>query len=88
MQEVAVDIVQKMEPKEASNIFAEGMIPVVSVKEMQQIQIDEKADQFQMPNGCTMEAQLLDKPCQCSCSSNAMESPEQVKPKEPFSAPF
>ncbi|CAK7356741.1 unnamed protein product [Dovyalis caffra] len=88
-REVAADVVQKMEPKEASTAFNKGLRPVVSIKQMNQI--EENGDQHNDKLvKCKEEtAEIIDRPCQCSCvTENIEESPDQMNLKEPLSAPF
>ncbi|KAK9281261.1 hypothetical protein L1049_004157 [Liquidambar formosana] len=85
-REVAVDIVQKLEPNEASNAFTEGLRSVVPIKEMEQVG---KGDELEIPVEHMEKAQIINgKPCQCSCSPTIIDSPDQADLREPLSAPF
>ncbi|OWM76506.1 uncharacterized protein LOC116201164 [Punica granatum] len=94
-REVAADVVQKMEPSEASNIFVEGMKPVVPISQMESLA---EANNIVKPVDKTVEnlkKALLEKPCQCLCnveapSSLLVDSPDNFMDalKEPLSAPF
>ncbi|KAJ4828292.1 hypothetical protein Tsubulata_034963 [Turnera subulata] len=86
-REVAADVVQKMEPKEASIVVIKGLPPPVPAIEMD----------WREKNGDDLEhnlvsyedkAAIIEGPCQCSCIPSNVESPEQVNFKEPLSAPF
>ncbi|CBI36081.3 hypothetical protein VitviT2T_013361 [Vitis vinifera] len=87
-REAAVDIVQKMEPKEASNVFADGMRQVVTVKEMEQLEQMAEKEQLEKLAECNETAPAIGGPCQCSCFPTNLESPDQAGPREPLSAPF
>ncbi|CAN6707187.1 hypothetical protein ACFX13_025563 [Malus domestica] len=91
-REIAADVVEKMEPTEASAIFIEGLRPVLdSVKEMKHM-TDEEGEQLQLQTKLVEwkeEAQILEGPCQCLCSTAIVETPDQeTRLTEPVSAPF
>ncbi|MED6118885.1 hypothetical protein PIB30_006676 [Stylosanthes scabra] len=77
VREVAAEVVQKLEPREASAIFVEGLVHPLK---------DEN-------NGGKIEKEeviMVDdeiKECQCQCSFNN-EITNHVNLKEPLSAPF
>ncbi|KAF8400878.1 hypothetical protein HHK36_014181 [Tetracentron sinense] len=82
-REEAVDIVQKMEMNEGSNIFIEGLRPVVSIKGMGQKV--ERRDELHTLVENKESAHVIERPCICSCASTY---PEKEKLREPLSAPF
>ncbi|PON54330.1 hypothetical protein PanWU01x14_195590 [Parasponia andersonii] len=87
-REVAVDVVQKLEPHEATVIFIEGLRPIGSIQKMKQITEEEEEDNRV---GVLKEnAQMIEIPCQCTCTATttSTESLEQNKLREPLSAPF
>ncbi|KAJ9190241.1 hypothetical protein P3X46_001465 [Hevea brasiliensis] len=90
-REVAADVVQKMEPKEASNVFIEGLrsIPKMKVEEMEENEHQQKHKLLVVDCNEKAEPEMIESPCQCSLdrSNIEMESPEQTI-KEPLSAPF
>ncbi|KAK6153640.1 hypothetical protein DH2020_013279 [Rehmannia glutinosa] len=86
-REIAVDIVQKNEPDEASSIFKETLTqiqglkapPVVGIKETVVVVVPD----------ANPPHKAVETNCQCSSSALAMESsPEECRVKEPLSAPF
>ncbi|KAH7858229.1 hypothetical protein Vadar_021551 [Vaccinium darrowii] len=86
-REVAVDIVQKKEPNEASSIFMKGLEPVVGIRDA--AQIVQKGDSIHELAECEEKSKIIETTCQCVCSnSGIMESPDPVNLKEPLSAPF
>ncbi|KAM1011273.1 hypothetical protein FF1_046496 [Malus domestica] len=89
-REIAADVVQKMEPTEATALFLEGLRPVGSAKEMKHM-ID--GEQLQLQTKLLdwkEEAQILERPCQCLCSTAIVETPDQETQliTGPVSAPF
>uniref|UniRef100_A0A2N9FEK6 Uncharacterized protein n=1 Tax=Fagus sylvatica TaxID=28930 RepID=A0A2N9FEK6_FAGSY len=78
-REVAADVAQKMEPSEASTIFTEGIRPSFQEKE---------EEQLHKPVECEEKADITKRPCQCLSTTTIIESPDQVRPREPLSAPF
>ncbi|XP_002299733.3 uncharacterized protein LOC7470576 isoform X1 [Populus trichocarpa] len=87
-QEVAADVAQKMEPEEASDVFINGLRPVVSIKEMSQIEGNGDRHDHKVVECKEKTAEIIDRPCQCSCIPKDIESPDQLNLKEPLSAPF
>ncbi|KAF2301157.1 hypothetical protein GH714_020523 [Hevea brasiliensis] len=89
--EVAADVVQKMEPKEASNVFIEGLrsIPKMKVEEMEENEHQQKHKLLVVDCNEKAEPEMIESPCQCSLdrSNIEMESPEQTI-KEPFQPRF
>ncbi|XP_010253996.1 PREDICTED: uncharacterized protein LOC104595110 [Nelumbo nucifera] len=79
----AVDIIQKMDPKKASDVFTEGLRPVISVKEMKEK--TERRDQLHKLVKCEEFAQVTD--CLCTLE-NIDESPDKAMFRETLSAPF
>ncbi|KAL8522466.1 hypothetical protein ACS0TY_012578 [Phlomoides rotata] len=93
-REIAVDIVQKMEPDEASTIFNEGLKPVVGIKETAAVVVvsdaipPQKAEEEQS-NEIVKGQIYVETCCQCSSSRIAIESStHECRIKEPLSAPF
>ncbi|KAI5336994.1 PREDICTED: LOC110613993 [Prunus dulcis] len=87
-RELAADVVEKMEPEEASAIFIQGLRPVGSMKDMVHM-VAEEGEQLQSKVVEWKEAQILETPpCQCLCSTVNIESPDQGTLTEPLSAPF
>ncbi|KAJ7963058.1 Mannose-6-phosphate isomerase [Quillaja saponaria] len=89
-REVAAEVVQKLEPSEASSIFIEGLRPLDPTKEIikQMDEDNEGKDEkhFEINEGAKI---VDDKACQCLCTTAAIDqSPDQFNLKEPFSAPF
>ncbi|KAJ7011873.1 hypothetical protein NC653_002080, partial [Populus alba x Populus x berolinensis] len=87
-REEAADVAQKMEPKEASDVFINGLRPVVSVKETSQIEGNGDRHGHKVGECKEKTAEIVDRPCQCSCIPQDIESPDQLNLKEPLSAPF
>ncbi|XP_021295072.1 uncharacterized protein LOC110424741 isoform X2 [Herrania umbratica] len=81
--EMAADVAQKLEPREASAIFIEGLISATEIKE---VELADKEKEVE----CNQRAQVTERPCQCSCDN--MESPDTNNIlnnlKEPVTAPF
>ncbi|OAY53062.1 uncharacterized protein LOC110613993 [Manihot esculenta] len=87
-REVAADVVQKMELKEASIVFIEELksVPAMKMEEMEENENKEKHKFLNVDCKEDGEAPKIESPCQCSVTE--MEySPEQTI-KEPLSAPF
>nr|DAD44635.1 TPA_asm: hypothetical protein HUJ06_002865 [Nelumbo nucifera] len=79
----AVDIIKKLEAKKATDVFIEGLSPVVSIKDMEKLV--KRRDELHKLEKCEEVAQVTD----CSCTSvNVDESPDKAKLREPLSAPF
>ncbi|KAJ6427496.1 hypothetical protein OIU84_022989 [Salix udensis] len=88
-REVAADVAQKMGPKEASAVFVNGLRPVVSIKEMSEVEGNGDRDDHKVAECREKTAEIIDKPCQCSCNPKDKESPDHhLDLKEPLSAPF
>ncbi|KAK4413846.1 hypothetical protein Salat_2797400 [Sesamum alatum] len=96
-REIAVDIVQRKEPDEASTIFHrdQGLQPGVGVKETVVVVVSDVATpSHKAAEECSeeiikTEITTLETYCQCSSSALAVESsPEECRVKEPLSAPF
>ncbi|CAI9114196.1 OLC1v1014857C1 [Oldenlandia corymbosa var. corymbosa] len=101
-REVAVGIIQKKEEKEATSMFAQGLKPVSSIKEM--VMMVQEIETLNIVEDVVVRKLVGDNggnnnttqtPCQCSCSSPVVNdsSPEiqdqsQLIIKEPVSAPF
>ncbi|XVE88832.1 hypothetical protein DITRI_Ditri19aG0100300 [Diplodiscus trichospermus] len=89
-REMAADAAQKMERREASAIFIEGLglISAVETEEVHELK-DEKHTEY-----CKQKSQnIVERPCQCSCNSINIESPDPnsiilSNVKEPVTAPF
>ncbi|KAK7349201.1 hypothetical protein VNO77_06379 [Canavalia gladiata] len=84
-REVAAEVVQKLEPREASALFIEGLIhPIKEVTHM-----DENGRQVEKIVDCMVKAETIteEKACHCQCSC-ATENPFPINLKEPLSAPF
>ncbi|XP_011046755.1 PREDICTED: uncharacterized protein LOC105141272 [Populus euphratica] len=87
-REVAADVAQKMEPEEASDVFINGLRPVVSIKETSQIEGNGDRHGHKVAECKEKTAEIIDRPCQCTCIPKDIESPDQLNLKEPLSAPF
>ncbi|XP_030972681.1 uncharacterized protein LOC115992597 [Quercus lobata] len=81
-REVAADVVQNMEPNEASTIFNEKLILSPQIKD-QEREKEEKELHEPVEKG-----DIIERPCQCLCPTAILESPDQMSLKEPLSAPF
>ncbi|XP_023898519.1 uncharacterized protein LOC112010410 [Quercus suber] len=79
-REVAADVVQKMEPNEASTIFNEILSPQIKDQEREK---EEKEIHEPVEKG-----DIIERPCQCLCTTAIVESPDPTSLKEPLSAPF
>ncbi|KAL1292983.1 hypothetical protein HN51_053546 [Arachis hypogaea] len=79
VREVAADVVQKLEPREASALFVEGLMHPMKdenggkIEKAEDILNDDDDDEI--------------KECECQCSFNN-ENTNHVNLKEPLSAPF
>ncbi|KAH7547233.1 hypothetical protein FEM48_Zijuj01G0288000 [Ziziphus jujuba var. spinosa] len=82
VREVAADVVQKLEPHEASTLFVEGLRAVDSTKKMEQKIDEEVVVEFKE------KTELIERPCQCACLNTNSETPVEHELKEPLSAPF
>ncbi|XWS20236.1 hypothetical protein CRYUN_Cryun31cG0082900 [Craigia yunnanensis] len=99
-REMAADVVQKRETREASAIFVEGLglISGVEIKEVDDLALtDEEQKEVGVEKHveyCNQKAQnIVETPCQCSCNTNNIESPDPNSVilnnlKEPATAPF
>ncbi|KAM5579152.1 hypothetical protein ABKV19_009104 [Rosa sericea] len=88
-REMAADVVQKMEPNEASATFSEGLRPISSKRQMEQEDADGDGEEPKIFLVLELEeAQVYERPCQCLCAAANIETPDQEKLKEPLSAPF
>ncbi|KAF3966511.1 hypothetical protein ACB098_05G043300 [Castanea mollissima] len=81
-REVAADVVEKMEPNEASTVFNEKLRPSFQIKD-QEREKEEKELHEPVEKG-----DIIERPCQCLCPTATVESPDQTSLKEPLSAPF
>ncbi|KAL5729056.1 hypothetical protein ACHQM5_002060 [Ranunculus cassubicifolius] len=87
-REVAVHIIQNMEPNDSSTAFIEGLKPVVPIKEMEQI-IERRQQRQKLVDCKEISVPALEPSCDCACTStNVDESPEISNIREPLSAPF
>ncbi|XP_043719058.1 uncharacterized protein LOC122666982 isoform X2 [Telopea speciosissima] len=85
--EAAADIVQKTKLHKASNVFIEGLRPVVPINRREEMVKKRKKLQTIVDGRGRVLA--IERSCECSCSSiNFIESPEKSKLREPLSAPF
>ncbi|XVF26816.1 hypothetical protein REPUB_Repub14bG0051600 [Reevesia pubescens] len=97
-REMAADVAQKMEPREASAIFIEqgmGLISGVAIKEVvdelkltneeKEVGVEKHDEYF---NQKEKAQSIEERPCQCSCENNNIESPDPNNLKEPVTAPF
>ncbi|XP_062086798.1 uncharacterized protein LOC133793457 [Humulus lupulus] len=89
-REVAADVVQNLEPHEATIIFIERMRPAGgSIQKMKQ-----KSEEEEVGHGKLKEKrEIIEIPCQCTCTCTpttiiTTESLEQNQLGEPLSAPF
>ncbi|XP_021295071.1 uncharacterized protein LOC110424741 isoform X1 [Herrania umbratica] len=89
--EMAADVAQKLEPREASAIFIEMVLNwllqgLISATEIKEVELADKEKEVE----CNQRAQVTERPCQCSCDN--MESPDTNNIlnnlKEPVTAPF
>ncbi|KAI9162616.1 hypothetical protein LWI28_028976 [Acer negundo] len=97
-REVAADVVQKMESKEATIALIKGLESVREDQNYEQILKEENSHNKHVIEGsCAIinsnekPPQVIERPCQCSLMTNvniAAESPDQINLKEPLSAPF
>ncbi|KAL3824385.1 hypothetical protein ACJIZ3_020414 [Penstemon smallii] len=91
-REIAVDIVQKKETNEASNIFIEGLEPIVEIKEVAVVVVSNANPPREAAAAEVMKTEInVETCCQCSCTTDqlVMESPlDACRVKEPLSAPF
>ncbi|KAF9690108.1 hypothetical protein SADUNF_Sadunf01G0161500 [Salix dunnii] len=88
-REVAADVAQKMGPKEASAVFINGLRPVVSIKEMSQVEGSRDRHDNKVGECKEKTAEIIDRHCQCSGIPKDKESPDHhLNLKEPLSAPF
>ncbi|KAK6264125.1 hypothetical protein QQP08_019260 [Theobroma cacao] len=82
-REMAADVAQKLEPREASATLIEGLISAAEIKE---VELTDKEKEVE----CNRRAHITERPCQCSC--NNVESPDTNNIlnnlKEPVTAPF
>ncbi|KAK7255440.1 hypothetical protein RIF29_28849 [Crotalaria pallida] len=83
-REVAAEVVQKLEPTEATALFLELIHPIKEVR-----QIDENECQVEYLIDCSEKEEVIpnEKACDCQCSCNS-ENPLHSNLKEPLSAPF
>ncbi|OIW17154.1 hypothetical protein TanjilG_21131 [Lupinus angustifolius] len=84
-REVAAEIVQKLEPIEASTLFLEELI--YPIKEIRKIGENER--QVEELIDCIEKDEFIhaEKACHCKCSCN-VENTLHSDIKEPLSAPF
>ncbi|KAK2654679.1 hypothetical protein Ddye_014535 [Dipteronia dyeriana] len=97
-REVAADVVQKMESKEATIALIKGLESVREEQNYEQIFKEENShNKYVIEGSCAIinsiekPPQVIERPCQCSLMTNiniAAESPDQNNLKEPLSAPF
>ncbi|XP_041020155.1 uncharacterized protein LOC121261812 [Juglans microcarpa x Juglans regia] len=98
-REVAADVVQKMEPNEASIVFIDQgslsrpLVPGNDIDADDQRKVLEEGKQLlYKPVECEemKTTHIMGRPCQCSCMATmvSVESPDQVGLREPLSAPF
>ncbi|KAJ4958051.1 hypothetical protein NE237_025162 [Protea cynaroides] len=86
-REAAVDIVTKLEPEKASDVFIEGLTPVVPINTREEML--KKRDQHHPTVDSKESALVIKRSGECTCSSITIdESPEMAKLREPLSAPF
>ncbi|KAK2406216.1 hypothetical protein QL285_041973 [Trifolium repens] len=87
-RELAAEVVEKLEPNEASALFVEGII-MHPIKEG--THMDENESQIEKLIDITKKAENIthEEVCQCQCSSCSTESQSYtITLKEPLSAPF
>ncbi|MED6138006.1 hypothetical protein PIB30_070299 [Stylosanthes scabra] len=77
VREVAAEVVQKLEPREASAIFVEGLVHPLK---------DENGGKIEKEEVIMLDDDEI-KECHCQCSFNN-ENTNHVNLKEPLSAPF
>ncbi|KAF8027584.1 hypothetical protein BT93_E0483 [Corymbia citriodora subsp. variegata] len=87
-REVAVDVIQKMEPQKATSVFTEGSKPIDPTKDMWRLAENEEEANDMVIESQKQGATCIEKPCLCSCAPALSESPDQLQLKEPLSAPF
>ncbi|XP_042492449.1 uncharacterized protein LOC122072011 isoform X2 [Macadamia integrifolia] len=85
--EAAADIVQKMKPHKASNVFIEGLRPVAPIsRRKEKLKKREKLHSIAYGKEHVL---VIERSRECSCSSSRInKSPEKAILREPLSAPF
>ncbi|XP_038712915.1 uncharacterized protein LOC120006871 [Tripterygium wilfordii] len=90
-REVAADVVQNMQPSDASDIFIKGLRSDVPVEpeEMDSKNGMETGNEHMLED-CKKKPPIVGKPCHCA-TNDVTESPHDLQNKlitEPLSAPF